>query len=91
METLQSAVAAKHPNYFVASVDLKEAYYSILIFREHRKYFLNFLHNGRKFQFTALVIGLSGRPRIFTKILKPVFATLRSVSAAYIHDSCLQG
>ena len=92
METQQSAIAAMRPYCFFASVDLDEAYYSIPIFKEHRKYF-RFLQNRRKFQFTALVMGLSSSPRIFTKIIKPVFALLRScghVSAAYIDDSCLQ-
>lgn len=39
-------------------------------------------------------MGLSSSPRIFSKILKPAFASLRSkghVSSAYIDDSCLQG
>ena len=71
METLQSAIAAMRPNCFFASADLPEAYYSIPIFREHRTYF-RFLYNGRKFQFTAIVMGLSSSPGIFTKILKPV-------------------
>ena len=71
METLQSAIAAMRPNCFFASVDLAEAYYSVPIFREHRKYF-RFLHKGREVQFIGLVMGLSSSPRIFTKILKPV-------------------
>ena len=52
------------------------------------------MHNGQKFQFTALIMGLTHSPRIFTKVLKPIFARLRSwghVSSAYIDDSCLQG
>lgn len=38
-------------------------------------------------------MGLTASPRVFTKILKPVYATLRAkghVSTAYIDDSCLQ-
>ena len=40
------------------------------------------------------MIGLGASPRVFTKILKPFFATLRAkgfISTAYIDDSCLQG
>ena len=46
------------------------------------------------YQFTALVMGYRDSPRIFTKVLKPVFAYLRSrghVSSVYIDDTCLQG
>ena len=93
METLQSAIDAMRPNCFFGSVDLAEAFYSIPIRYEDRKYF-RFLHNNQKYQFTALIMGLTHSPRVFTKILKPVFANLRSkghISSAYIDDSCLQG
>ena len=39
-------------------------------------------------------MGLTTSPRVFTKIMKPVFAHLRArgfISSAYIDDSCLQG
>ena len=93
METLQSAIDAMRPNCYFGSVDLSEAFYSISINKSDRKYF-RFWHNGKKYQFTALIMGLTHSPRVFTKILKPVFAKLRAdghVSAAYIDDSCLQG
>lgn len=93
METLQSAIDAMRPNCYFGSVDLSEAFYSISINKSDRKYF-RFLHKGKKYQFTALIMGLTHSPRVFTKILKPVFAKLRAdghVSAAYIDDSCLQG
>lgn len=38
-------------------------------------------------------MGLTSSPRVFTKLLKPAFAYLRSlghISTAYIDDSCLQ-
>ena len=93
METLHSAIDSMRKDCYFGSVDLSEAYYSISIFREHRRFF-RFIHKGQKFQFTALIMGLSSSPRIFTKVLKPVFASLRGlghVSSAYIDDSCLQG
>ena len=58
-----------------------------------RKYF-RFYWRGQKYQFTSLIMGLSSSPRCFTKILKPVYSTLRRkghISTAYIDDSCLQG
>ena len=42
----------------------------------------------------SLVMGMGTSPRVFTKVLKPIFATLREkghISIAYIDDSCLQG
>ena len=93
METLQSAINAMRKNCYFGSVDLAEAFYSIPVREQDKKYF-RFMHNGQKFQFTALIMGLTHSPRIFTKVLKPIFARLRSrghVSSAYIDDSCLQG
>ena len=93
METLQSAIHAMRKNCFFGSVDLSEAFYSIPIRQADRKFF-RFIHKGQKYQFTALIMGLTHSPRVFTKILKPIFAKLRSkghVSSAYIDDSCLQG
>ena len=93
METLQSAIYAMRPNCWFGSVDLAEAFYSIPILVSDRKFF-RFWHDDQKFQFTALIMGLTHSPRVFTKILKPVFAHLRAkghISSAYIDDSCLQG
>ena len=93
MKTLQSAVSAMRPNCFFGFVDLAEAFYSIPIQASDRKFF-RFWHHDQKFQFAALIMGLTHSPRVFTKILKPVFAHLRArghISSAYIDDSCLQG
>ena len=93
MESLQSAVSAMRHNCWFGSVDLSEAFYSIPICKAHRKFF-RFWHNNTKYQFTALIMGLTASPRVFTKILKPVFAKLRAeghISTAYTDDSCLQG
>lgn len=92
MESLQSAISAMRRNCYFGSVDLSEAFYSVPIKESDRKYF-RFWHDNQKFQFTALIMGLTASPRVFTKILKPVFAALRTkghVSTAYIDDSCLQ-
>ncbi len=47
----------------------------------------------RNISLTALVMGLACSPRVFSKVLKTVFAVLRRnghISTAYIDDSCLQ-
>lgn len=93
METLHSAINSMRNNCFFGSVDISEAFYSVPIHKKDWKYF-RFYHNNQKYQFKALVMGLSTSPRVFTKLLKPVFAHLRSlghVSTAYIDDYCLQG
>ncbi|XP_060558153.1 uncharacterized protein LOC132718470 [Ruditapes philippinarum] len=93
METLKSATEAMRKDCFFGSVDLSEAFYSISVRPQDRKFF-RFIHKGQKYQFTCLVMGLTTSPRVFTKLLKPVYATLRSqgfISTAYIDDSCLQG
>ena len=92
METLQQAINSMRKDCFFASVDLSEAFYSIPIRMKDRKYF-RFIHNGQKYQFTALIMGLTTSPRVFTKVMKPVFSSLRGkghISSAYIDDSCLQ-
>jgi hypothetical protein len=91
METLQHAINSMRKNCFFASVDLSEAFYSIPIRMQDRKYF-RFIYNGQEYQFTALVMGLTTSPRVFTKVMKPVFASLRGkghISLAYIDDSIL--
>ena len=55
---------------FMASIDLKDAYYSVPIAREDRKY-LRFKWQGSLYQFTCLPNGLSCASRKFTKLLKP--------------------
>ncbi|XP_068738744.1 uncharacterized protein [Montipora capricornis] len=91
MDTFQTAVKLIRPGCFMASVDLRDAYYSIPIASEDRKY-LMFEWQGSYFQFTCLTNGLYCAPRIFTKILKPVYAHLRVLGhtcMGHIDDSLL--
>ena len=81
------------PGCFMASVDLENAYYTMPIHSVHQKY-LKFMFNGTLYQYTCLPNGLSSAPRIFIKLLKPVYATLHNrghLSSAYIDDTYLQG
>lgn len=78
---------------FFAKIDLKDAFYSVSINANFRKY-LKFEWQGKLFEFTCLPNGLSTASRIFTKVMKPVFGTLRKMgheNVAYIDDSLLQG
>ena len=93
MDTLYTITKLIEKDCFMASIDLKDAYYSVPITREDRKY-LRFLWQGTLFQFTCLPNGLSCTPRKFTKLLKPAFFDLHlrgHISSAYIDDMYLQG
>ena len=77
----------------MASVDLKDAYYSVPIIQEHQKY-LKFLWQGQLYKFVCFPNGLAFCPCKFTKLLKPVTAFLRQLgylSVSHVDDSYLQG
>ena len=73
MDTLHTITKLIEKDCFMASIDLKDAYYSVPITRTDRKY-LRFLWQGTLFQFTCLPNGLSCAPRKFTKLLKPALS-----------------
>ena len=76
MDTLRKVLNLIRPGGYMASLDLKHAYYTIPIAAEHRKY-LKFVWEGQLREFQSLPMGLTSSPRIFTKIMKPVLASLR--------------
>lgn len=91
METVKTATSLITPNCWFASIDLKDAYYSVSIADSDRKY-LKFVWKHSVYQFTCLPNGLASAPRIFTKLLKPLFSTLRKkghTNLAYLDDSLL--
>ncbi|XP_077980249.1 uncharacterized protein LOC144435531 [Glandiceps talaboti] len=93
MESLMSVITLMQKDCYMASIDLKDAYYSVPIASQHQKY-LKFIWKEQLYQFTCLPNGLACAPRIFTKLLKPVYSHLRNtgyLSAPYIDDSYLQG
>ena len=74
---------------YVASVDMKDAYYSISIRSSDRK-FLRFIWEGELYEFNCLPNGLSCAPRIFTKNFKPPLSTLHKqghIAVAHLDDS----
>ena len=93
MDTLDAVLKMIKPGCFMASVDLRDAYYTVPVWAEHQK-LLKFMFNGTLYQYTCLPNGLSSAPRIFTKLLKPVYARLHEQgypNLGYIDDSYLQG
>ena len=91
MDTINNAIALMRENCFFASLDLKDAYFSVSIHPEFRKFF-RFLFHGELFEFMALPQDFRDSPRIFTKILKPILSYLRSVAIdiiMFIDDSLI--
>ena len=76
MQTFQSALSLIQPDFFIATIDLKDAYYSVKIDELDTKY-LKFLLNYRLLKFFVLPNDLSPGPRKFTKLTKQPLALLR--------------
>ena len=78
------------PGCCMTSIDLRDAYYSVPVSPQHRKY-LKFIWRDQLYQFTCLSHGSTSSPRIFTKVMKPVFAHSHSEWShccfGYIDDS----
>ena len=62
----------------MASLDLKDAYYSVAVNRCAGKY-LRFIWHNVLYQFTCLPNGLSCCPRKFSKLLIPPLAALHEL------------
>ena len=93
MDTLCSVVSLMRPNCFMATIDLKDAYYSVPVCVKHQK-FLKFQWKGNYYQFTCFPDGLCCCPRKLTKLIKPIHSSLRlqgHIVAGYIDDNYNQG
>ena len=71
METAERIRCFLHPNHWVTSRDLKEAYFHIPIHPAYRKY-LRFQVEDEYFQFRALPFRISTAPWLFTQVVKEV-------------------
>ena len=67
MEDIRSV--EKFPSYFMGSIDLEDAYFSIPIHKSSRKY-LRFKFLNKLYEFTCLPFGLNISPYIYTKLMK---------------------
>ena len=93
MDTLTSILKLVTKGSRMVFVDLKQAYYSCPIAKSQQK-LLKFNWKGQLYKFVCFPNGLACCPRKFTKLLKPVFSSLRKmgyVTAGYIDDTFLQG
>lgn len=73
MTTLQSIFPFLPENTWMATFDLQNAYFHILIHPSHCKY-LRFVIGNTHFQYTVLPFGLSSSQRVFTKCMVVVAA-----------------
>lgn len=88
METLRTIIAVVRPGMWMASIDLKDAYFHIPIHSAHHR-FLRFKFAGVVYEYRCLPFGLSSAPWLFTKMLLPVLAHLRRrgiLVFAYLDD-----
>ena len=77
METVASVLLSVRDGDFLASLDLKDAYFQIPIHRSSRK-LLRFTSEGMVYQFRALCFGLSTAPQVFTRVFAVVSAWAHS-------------
>ena len=93
MDNLPTAIDLMSPGCYMASVDWKDAYYSVPITSRMRNY-LAFRWGDQMYQFTCIPNGLSSGPRVFTRLTKILFSDLRKqgyLSTSYIDDCLLFG
>ena len=91
LENFEQAIQLVNKGDFLASIDLQHAYYSVKVAVEHQR-FLCFTWQGVIYQFTCMPNGIAEGPRLFTKLMKPVFAKLRErgfTITSYIDDSLI--
>ena len=92
MDSIHTCTSLMHQDCFMTSIDLQDAYYSIHIAPEHQK-FLKFWWRNTLYQYTAMPMGLTSAPRIFSKLLRPALSYLRlkgHTLSIYIDDLYIQ-
>ena len=75
MYNLQTALSMVRKDCYMSSIDLSDAYYSVPVTICDQKYLI-FQFAGQLYKFVCLPDGLTPAPRLFSKILRPVFAAL---------------
>ena len=93
MEGMKEVKTLLHKGDLMAKIDLKDAYWSVPIGNESRK-FLRFQRNGNIWEFLVMAFGLGPAPRTFTKLMKVPISILRRLQVrivVYLDDMLLMG
>ena len=92
MEHLNMALTLVHQDCYLASIDLRHAYYSCPVKHRDRD-LLQFEFEGTRYRYKVMPNGLCSAPRYFTRIMKAVTAFFRSryniTLTAYLDDTLL--
>lgn len=91
MDTFETALKLIKPDCYMASIDVRHAYYMVPI-AEAQQIKLRFIFRNKVYQYVAMPNGISCAPRQYTKLMKPVYATLRQLghsNSGFIDDSLL--
>ena len=92
MESLKHVIDIIQPQAWMASVDLKDAFYSIHVNEEYQKFF-KFKWKGKLYKYLGMPNGYGEAMRVFTKLVIAPFRILRSqgnLSVIYVDDTYLQ-
>ena len=93
MESLENVLNIMQPNIWMASVDLRDEFYTVPVHPGHQKY-LRFKWNNTLYQFKVMPNGYSEAMSVFTKLLKVSFGLVRQkghLSVVFADDTYLQG
>ena len=88
MEYFQDAFKIIQPNYWMASADLKDGFYSVPMHGGHQKY-LKCQWLEKNYKFLWMSNGYSEEMRIFPKILKPHFFLMSRIYKVQQNIACI--
>jgi hypothetical protein len=93
LEDIRTACKLMTKDCYMATVDLREAYFSVPISENSKKY-LRFKFNGQLYTFNVLPYGLCTAPFVFTKLIRPISTYLRNnnvLLTCYLDDILIFG
>ena len=91
MESIEIVTNMLKPGIFLTSVDIKVAFYSVLIIPRHREYPW-FIWKGKIYKLLAMPKGYIDTIQFFNEFFKPAFAWLQELSygsSVYVDDNLL--
>ena len=83
METIRHLKEVVRRGYFVARLELKDAFFTIPLAAADRRR-QQFQWRGKRWQYTCLPFGLADAPRTFTKVIAPIAAILQQAGVCLL-------